>query len=436
MRQPARSRFGLTIGSVLAALVVALPACHQAEAIRQQALADSRAVSFESIDGVQLAGRMFGPEGASAGIVLLHMLPADQRSWFDFADQLGALGYRTLTFDFRGYCPGGDAGCSGGSKDISAIWQDVGGAVGFLRTEGVRRIGLVGASMGGTASLVYASESGVDIDAVVTLSAPDAIEGLTAGPDVLQSVSSAKLFLAGNGDGNAAATAQAFYDESAATQTRRDPDDGRPRDRHPGRQPSRDRPEPHRRAGSPSTSRSHEPADRLPDRLRHGRRVRRRVPRRDARGSLPTSRVIDLTHSIPRQDVMHGALTLGRATSYLPDDAVYVGVVDPGVGSGRGSIAVRAPSGALLVGPDNGLLSLAWEALGGAEAAVEIDVRRRRAAARLADVPRTRRVRPGGRPPRGRHAARRPRSSARGGPSSTCWSCPARWWRRARSAPG
>jgi dienelactone hydrolase len=214
VRLPARSRFGLSIGSALAALVLALPACHQAEAIRAQALADSRAMSFESIDGVQLSGRIFGPEGASAGIVLLHMLPADQRSWFDFADQLGALGYRTLTFDFRGYCPGGDAGCSGGSKDISAIWQDVGGAVGFLRTEGVRRIGLVGASMGGTASLVYASEIGTDIDAVVTLSAPDAIEGLTAGADVLQTVSSAKLFLAGNGDGNAAATAQTFYNES------------------------------------------------------------------------------------------------------------------------------------------------------------------------------------------------------------------------------
>jgi S-adenosylmethionine hydrolase len=86
----------------------------------------------------------------------------------------------------------------------------------------------------------------------------------------------------------------------------------------------------------------------------------------------PDARVVDLTHSIPRQDVMRGALTLGRATSYMPGDAVYIAVVDPGVGSGRGSIAVRAASGALLVGPDNGLLSLAWEALGGAEAAVEI----------------------------------------------------------------
>lgn len=86
----------------------------------------------------------------------------------------------------------------------------------------------------------------------------------------------------------------------------------------------------------------------------------------------PDVRVVDLTHSIPRQDVMRGALTLGRATSYMPGEAVYVAVVDPGVGSGRGSIAVRAASDALLVGPDNGVLSLAWEALGGAQEAVEI----------------------------------------------------------------
>jgi pimeloyl-ACP methyl ester carboxylesterase len=142
------------------------------------------------------------------------MQPADQSSWFDFADQLGELGYRTLTFNFRGYCPGGDAGCSAGKKDTTAIWQDVAGAVGFMRTEGVRRIGLVGASMGGTASLVFASQSGTDIDSVVTLSAPDAIDGLTAGPDVLQTVTAAKLFIAGNVDANAAATAQAFYNES------------------------------------------------------------------------------------------------------------------------------------------------------------------------------------------------------------------------------
>ena len=216
MRAPARIRIAPTLGSLVALVLVlvALPACHQAEAIRKQALADSRPLMFESIDGVQLAGRIFGPEGATAGIVLAHMKPADQSSWYDFADQLGGLGYRVLTFDFRGYCPGGDAGCSEGKKDVAEIWQDVEGAVGLLRTEGAQRIGLVGASMGGTASLVVASQAGQGIDAVVTLSAPDSIEGLTAGPDVLQAVTAAKLFLAGNGDASAAQTAQAFYDET------------------------------------------------------------------------------------------------------------------------------------------------------------------------------------------------------------------------------
>ena len=86
----------------------------------------------------------------------------------------------------------------------------------------------------------------------------------------------------------------------------------------------------------------------------------------------PDVRVVDLTHAIPRQDVLRGALSLGRATAYMPDDAVYLAVVDPGVGSKRRSVAVLAKPGSVLVGPDNGLLSLAIEALGGVQAAVEI----------------------------------------------------------------
>jgi hypothetical protein len=86
----------------------------------------------------------------------------------------------------------------------------------------------------------------------------------------------------------------------------------------------------------------------------------------------PAARVIDLTHAIARQDVMRGALALSRAAAYMPDGAVFCAVVDPGVGSERRPIAVRTAAGALLVGPDNGVLSLAWDTLGGAEVAVEI----------------------------------------------------------------
>jgi S-adenosylmethionine hydrolase len=85
----------------------------------------------------------------------------------------------------------------------------------------------------------------------------------------------------------------------------------------------------------------------------------------------PDLRVIDLTHAIPRQDVLLGALTLGRATPYMPVDAVFTAVVDPGVGSDRRAVAVKAGE-AFLVGPDNGVLSLAWEELGGAAEAVEV----------------------------------------------------------------
>jgi S-adenosylmethionine hydrolase len=86
----------------------------------------------------------------------------------------------------------------------------------------------------------------------------------------------------------------------------------------------------------------------------------------------PDARVIDLTHAVPRQDVLRGAVELARAVPYLPDDAIYVAVVDPSVGSDRRGVATAAGA-ALLVGPDNGVLSLAWDTLGGVDAAVEIE---------------------------------------------------------------
>jgi S-adenosyl-L-methionine hydrolase (adenosine-forming) len=86
----------------------------------------------------------------------------------------------------------------------------------------------------------------------------------------------------------------------------------------------------------------------------------------------PGARVVDLTHQIERQAVVQGAIVLGRAARYMPGSAVFLGVVDPGVGSERRPVAVEAASGALLVGPDNGLLSMAWTALGGATRAFEI----------------------------------------------------------------
>ena len=86
----------------------------------------------------------------------------------------------------------------------------------------------------------------------------------------------------------------------------------------------------------------------------------------------PEARVIDLTHGVPPQDIVRAALVLAEALPYVPEDAVLLAVVDPGVGTARRPIALETRAGQVLVGPDNGVLSLAAEALGGAARAVEI----------------------------------------------------------------
>jgi S-adenosylmethionine hydrolase len=88
-------------------------------------------------------------------------------------------------------------------------------------------------------------------------------------------------------------------------------------------------------------------------------------------GICPPARVIDVTHGVPRGDVRAGALILRGALPYLPV-GVHLAVVDPGVGGDRRGVAVRVEDGRLLVGPDNGLLSLAADRAGGAVEAVDV----------------------------------------------------------------
>jgi hypothetical protein len=84
----------------------------------------------------------------------------------------------------------------------------------------------------------------------------------------------------------------------------------------------------------------------------------------------PQVRVIDVTHQVAPGDVPRAAVLLAQTVPHLPP-AVHVAVVDPGVGTARRGIAVETPGG-MLVGPDNGLLPWAADALGGAGAAVEL----------------------------------------------------------------
>jgi hypothetical protein len=86
----------------------------------------------------------------------------------------------------------------------------------------------------------------------------------------------------------------------------------------------------------------------------------------------PRARIIDLGHGVARHDVRAGALALRAALPYTPP-GVHLAVVDPGVGGPRRAVALRLRGeGRTMVGPDNGLLTLAAQALGGVLDAVDI----------------------------------------------------------------
>lgn len=94
----------------------------------------------------------------------------------------------------------------------------------------------------------------------------------------------------------------------------------------------------------------------------------------------PAIRMVDLSHDIPPHDIASAAFLLGAVHQDFPPDTVHLVVVDPGVGSERAPLAVRAGE-QLFVGPDNGVFSRVMD--GSPEAEV-----------RLLDNPRLRRQTP------------------------------------------
>jgi S-adenosyl-L-methionine hydrolase (adenosine-forming) len=85
----------------------------------------------------------------------------------------------------------------------------------------------------------------------------------------------------------------------------------------------------------------------------------------------PHVKIIDVTHQVTPQDVEQGATSLASAMPYLPV-GVHLALVDPMHGGSSRGVVVETGDGSLLVGPDNGLLSLAWAERGGAIQAYEL----------------------------------------------------------------
>lgn len=74
----------------------------------------------------------------------------------------------------------------------------------------------------------------------------------------------------------------------------------------------------------------------------------------------PESRLIDISHEIPSQDIMAGSWILQNSALLYPPGTVHTVVVDPGVGTDRIPVALQVDD-QLFVGPDNGIFSLLTE---------------------------------------------------------------------------
>jgi len=70
----------------------------------------------------------------------------------------------------------------------------------------------------------------------------------------------------------------------------------------------------------------------------------------------PEANIIDITHSIEPQNIAQAAFVLNVAYRYFPKHSFHIAIVDPGVGSERRGIILKAPS-AIFIAPDNGILS-------------------------------------------------------------------------------
>ncbi len=194
-------------------------AAEPSPAVVETALASSRPVSISSTysttpvaedEGrdvaIVLDGRVFG--SGRTGVILSHMRPADQTSWYPFALRLAGTGdYTVLTFDFRGY------GSSTGDKEFDRVDTDLMAALRYMQGDlGLDRIFLVGASMGGTAALlVSASEP---VAGVVSISAPAQYQLLDA-LATLPRIRAPKLFITSEDDVPAQRSQEQFWAEAS-----------------------------------------------------------------------------------------------------------------------------------------------------------------------------------------------------------------------------
>jgi S-adenosylmethionine hydrolase len=74
-------------------------------------------------------------------------------------------------------------------------------------------------------------------------------------------------------------------------------------------------------------------------------------------GIAPRATIVDITHQVTPFDIAQAGRFLAGSAPYFPRDAVFVAVIDPGVGSARKAIIAKSKVGQYFVLPDNGMIT-------------------------------------------------------------------------------
>jgi pimeloyl-ACP methyl ester carboxylesterase len=167
-----------------------------------------RAVHFDGVDGARLGGLVLGT--GEVAVVLVHQVDETLCQWLPYGKELANRGYRVLLIDLGGY---------GSSEPSSTADQDVKQAVGFLRAQGARSIVLIGASLGGTASLSAGVIVRPPVTAVISLSGPVRTHGMDLSVRI-RALTAPVLYIAGNHDGTFAQDAQLLYEATVEERKR------------------------------------------------------------------------------------------------------------------------------------------------------------------------------------------------------------------------
>lgn len=155
--------------------------------------APGRPVTFQSLDGVLIAGQLYETASRPApGVVLVHMLARSKADWDEIAQQLEQAGITALAIDLRGH-----GGSSGSAASLPDMAQDVRAAVHWLSgRSGVRpdAMGVAGASLGANLALIAGADQAL-VRVVAAVSPSLDYRGVRVGPELMRRLGDKPVWL-------------------------------------------------------------------------------------------------------------------------------------------------------------------------------------------------------------------------------------------------